>query len=274
MDIITRPQWGAKSPESPLTPWNPNSLFGCVVHWFGLPNGPADHALCDDVMRSVQTGHQNGEFVDIAYNFVVCQHGKAYEGRGFKYQTGANGTTDSNRHYAAICAMYGIGDYAAEFTDPVRQAISLLIKEWRSRGAGLAVRNHGYFTGSQCPGPFIEAWVNGKGYNKWIGGTTPMPDVDGKIPDWLDDFVYWRLVLNSEPDLRPASVPEEISEEVWQFTSAMHRLATHFGMSEGEQEWIAWKRDGADPTKRPAVPTKIPDRWWDDLQFTNKEVTG
>lgn len=263
---VTRSQWGASPPESPLTPWNPASLFGVGVHWFGIPDGSADHTLCDNIMRGVQNGHQAGEFVDIAYNHCVCTHGYVFEARGWDYRTGANGYADVNKKFAAVCVMLGRNNLPSMFTPAAQAATKWVIGEWRRRGAGLTVQRHGYWTGSECPGPTVGAWVDLKGYEI---GDEPVTDI---IPDWLDDWLYWRLVQDADPAKRPASVPVTIPQEAWDFATMAHRLATHFGMSEGEEQWISWKRAGSDPSTRPQVPTTIPQRWWDDLAFVNSEA--
>jgi hypothetical protein len=276
VDYVTRPEWGAAPPKRPMTVWNPNKLAGVVVHWLGSPNGAATHAGCDDLMRRVQRGHQNHpteNYVDIAYNFCACPHGYAYEGRGFKHRSGANGTTDANDDFAAVCVMLGAGDSSARFTPICQQTVSFLIRDWRSLGAGKAVMRHSYFTGTACPGPYIGAWVNNRGFQRYLEGGTTVPATD-KVPDWLDDFVYWYLSGRQLGAERPASVPTAISQEVWDFTAAMHRLATHFGMSNGEREWIDWKIDGEPVGERPAVPTSIPKPWWNDHKFVVDQIRG
>ena len=120
------------------------------MHWFGSPRANADHSKCDDLLRSVQRAHQAGEFSDIAYNHGVCIHGSVYELRGFGVQTGANGTSASNRDYSAVVAMLGTGDKP---NDKVFDGLSFLIRAWRAKGAGFQVRTHGSITGSRLSWP-------------------------------------------------------------------------------------------------------------------------
>jgi hypothetical protein len=194
--IISRREWGAKPAES-VTPWNPNDLFGVTVHWFGIPAAAPRHELCDDLVRSVQRAHQGGEFNDIAYNHLFCPHGFAYEGRGFDRQTGANGTTSANRHYAAVCYMGGrhggkrtsdrelieevealakmnacaceatslalsrglVTERADAFPEVAQDVGAWLISQWFKRGTDRVVVPHRKWTGSECPGPSIHDWV-------------------------------------------------------------------------------------------------------------------
>jgi len=180
MKIVTRAQWGAAPPES-VTGRQPSALKGVVVHWFGSPPAKQNHADCDDLLRSVQRSHQAGEFNDIAYNHAVCQHGTVYELRGFGVQTGANGTSASNRDYAAIVAMIGTGDIP---NPGVYAGLKDLISAWRVKGAGHQVRTHGSITGSACPGPQLTAWVKAGKYEKtgWVKGDPIWQDLPGQKP--------------------------------------------------------------------------------------------
>jgi len=194
--IISREEWGARPAEA-VTPWDPNDLFGVVVHWFGIPPASRDHDRCDDLVRSVQQAHQAGEFNDIAYNHLFCPHGFAYEGRGFERQTGANGTTTANKRYASICFMAGMRRASGVTDDELLKEIEQfskmsacgcdgmalvisrglvtqqvdpfpelaqdvggwLLAEWFKRGTDRVVRCHGDITGSSCPGPAVRDWV-------------------------------------------------------------------------------------------------------------------
>lgn len=183
MTIVTRQQWGAAPPES-VTKRQPSALAGVVVHWFASPRAKPNHSECDDLLRSVQRSHQGGEFNDIAYNHAVCPHGTLYELRGFGVQAGANGTSASNRDYAAIVAMMGTGDKP---TPAVYEGLKDLIRAWRVKGAGHQVRTHGSITGSACPGPEITAWVKAGKYegntpSQWKKGDPIWENLPGQKP--------------------------------------------------------------------------------------------
>jgi hypothetical protein len=204
--IIPRAEWGARPPES-STPCDPATLHGVTIHWFGLPAAAKTHDRCDDLVRAVQKGHMAGEFSDIAYNHLFCPHGAAYEGRGFNRQTGANGTTAANRHYAAICYMAGhskadgvrdedlldaVADLArsgvpceswnmqrargllTEAVDPFpEQAQDIgawLIAQWFERGTDRVVVPHRKWTGTSCPGPKVHPWVVEGGWKADLPG--------------------------------------------------------------------------------------------------------
>jgi len=102
-----------------------------------------------------------GEFSDIAYNHLACVHGVLFEGRGFGVQTGANGTTDANRRYAAVCAMVGVGD---TIPTKIHLGLAALIDQWRAKGAASDVKPHAFFTGSRCPGTDLRRWIAERGF--------------------------------------------------------------------------------------------------------------
>lgn len=204
MKIISRSDWGAAKPES-VTRWDVRSLKGVVVHWFGIPRAAKEHDDCPALLRSVQRSHQAGEFNDIAYNHGVCPHGTIYELRGFRTQTGANGTTAANRTYAAVVYMAGTGD---TLTDAGERGLAALITEWRNQGAGRTVIPHGKITGSTCPGPDVKEWISHRGYDKVL------PE------DTFFTWARWYLGRSEfkgharEPGLRP-DVPRRIPAAWW-----------------------------------------------------------
>jgi hypothetical protein len=167
VNIVTRDEWGARPPKS-VTPSNPTSLKGVTVHWFGSPKAAATHDGCPRLLQAVQRVHmapgglgvpQGGN--DIAYNHAVCPHGFVYELRGFNTRTGANGTTPANLAYSAVVYMAGNGD---PFTQAGKRGMTWILREWRTKGAGSDVKPHGYWTGSECPGPLINLWLRQGGY--------------------------------------------------------------------------------------------------------------
>lgn len=162
MKIVKRSEWGALAARSYLAS-DPKTLEGVVVHWFGSPRAAHNHKDCPALLRSVQRGHQAGEFNDIAYGHCVCPHGIVYEGRGFYRRTGANGTGLANLRYGSVVVMMGEGD---KLTGEAKNAVAETIREYRRLGAGPKVLRHGEITGSACPGPELSAWVKAKGYER------------------------------------------------------------------------------------------------------------
>jgi hypothetical protein len=262
IEIIPRAEWGAVKPRR-RTPLPPEHLAGVAVHWFGSPVAARSHDECPALLRSVQQGHLSNKkenYSDIAYNHAVCPHGSAYELRGFGVQTGANGFGAANRSHASIVYMAGTGD---TFTDEAKQTLAELIREWQKRGAGLDVKPHGFFTGSTCPGPDVLAWLPQK---LWALDEKKVP-VKDETPDWLLDFVQWRLVDDADPKARPESLPKRIPSSAWETAARVHKIVNLMGPQEPFLDWAEWRNRGGRKTTRPrSLPAEIPKPWWAALK--------
>lgn len=260
--IIPRAEWGAAKPKR-RTMLPPEQLDGVAVHWFGSPKAAKSHDQCAALLRSVQQGHLNNKeenYSDIAYNHAVCPHGSAYELRGFGVQTGANGFGAANRSHAAVVYMAGTGD---SFTKEGQATLAEVIREWQKRGAGLDVKPHGHFTGSTCPGPDVLDWLPKK---IWALDEKKTP-VKDQTPDWLMDFVYWRLVDNGAADKKPKSIPKQIPRSAWETASQIHRIANLMGPQDPYLDWAEWRSRGGRKSTRPrSIPNEIPQPWWAALK--------
>jgi len=160
MTFSTRSEWGAKLAKG-RSPWK--SKDGIAIHWAGGALEITSHEQCLATVRRWQAQHmapgglgaRNGG-VDLAYNFVACEHGHVLEGRGVDNATGANGGADANSRIAAVCYLGGVGDeipaagYAA-----IRTAVELLVRAgFRRQGFG-----HRDFTATTCPGEQLYARI-------------------------------------------------------------------------------------------------------------------
>ncbi len=264
MDYVTRAQWGARPAES-VTPIDPARLAGVTVHWYGSPTAVAREADVPAQLRAVQRAHQLGEFNDIAYNFVVSPWGRIYEGRGFRRQTGANGTTFANRNYAAVVVAIGSGDRASA---AAKAAVARVVAGYRALGCGRDVKPHGYWTGSTCPGPDLRAWIAARGFEN---APTPAPEEDD-LQAWVPDFVRWYM-LDRRDSSRPSAAPTVIPDDVWKLVETIADVNLRLGPSETYTAWRDWTL--LDEGTRPkAAPATIPSRWWPaaeaDHTFANR----
>lgn len=129
---------------------------GLAIHWAGDHQGLAGgHAACQARLRQWQGFHMHTRgWVDLAYNWVVCQHGVVMVGRGWAVRSAANGSNDGNDRYLAACWLGGLND-----PPPSAQALTAfewLINEVRSRGAGRDVQPHHTFFPTECPGKVMS----------------------------------------------------------------------------------------------------------------------
>ena len=165
MHLVTRADWGAKPPRSPLV--HIASTHGVKVHYEGAPvpsdlAKPENHVKCAGRVRDMQAAHlanHKENYSDIAYSFVVCPHGHVFEGRGLHKLQAANGNHQLNLHHYSVCGM--VGD--SGLTHPtnaqlagIRDAIDLL----RAKGgAGTEIKGHRDGFATECPGEPLETWV-------------------------------------------------------------------------------------------------------------------
>ena len=175
-ELVSRAQWGAKNPTGRTSLPN-TSLLGLAVHYSAaIADTVADHGLCDDRVRSIQAYHMNSNgWNDIAYNFLACQHGYVYEGRGFGIRSAANGTNYGNEHFIACCFLGGDIVGRDDVTDLGREAIRWVVAEMKRRvDTAKAVVCHSDLKATACPGNELRAWVR-------LG--LPLPVPPRKEPD-------------------------------------------------------------------------------------------
>lgn len=166
MKIISRAEWGARSPSGGRNSINARPL-GTAVHW----NGPGcaasirTHDKCAGFVRGIQNFHMNGRgWSDIAYTDFACPHGYLFEGRGKGIGTAANGTTHGNANYYATYAMWGQGDgpVPEAMLDTIAGAVAL----HRTWGAGDEVTKHRALFGTECPGDELSRLVDSGRFDK------------------------------------------------------------------------------------------------------------
>lgn len=156
MRLITRMEWGARPPRATE---GIGKTFGITAHWEGPQMGTFPHTECDDHVRSIQRFHMDNKgWFDIAYNALVCPHGFIFEGRGPGVKSAANGFTQVNDDWYAVCYLGGEGD---PFTEEAKEGF-LWAFDWLARegDAGLARNGHRDHKATACPGDVIYAWVH------------------------------------------------------------------------------------------------------------------
>lgn len=155
----SRSEWGAKPPKAPLADFDPAEVRGISIHHTAAP-APADHALCDNEMRRLQAfffNHPKESYSDIAYNFVVCPHGVTFEGRGYTNRSGANGSSEANKAWVAVCIMGTNPDPVRATADAVRARRFGVLKRYGLRARN--VRAHSDLKATACPGDRWRGWI-------------------------------------------------------------------------------------------------------------------
>ncbi|MEU8133227.1 peptidoglycan-binding protein [Streptodolium elevatio] len=178
---VRRAEWGAPatSPAASMT-----SSRGVKVHYLGTPYSSRSHDRCAAYVRDIRASHlanKKENYVDIAYNLLVCEHGYVYEGRGTRRRGGANGSAQLNLDHFSVCALLGSSGLTQP-TPAMIEGIRFAIALFRAEGsAGREIRGHkdGYST--SCPGPALYALVTSGALEPGsTGDGTPAPN----LPSW------------------------------------------------------------------------------------------
>lgn len=184
MDIITRSEWGARSPRSggfPTTSWA--NRTGFVVHYSAASRTQTVRAIQNYQMDS------NG-WRDIGYNFLVDYQGRIYEGcQGTWLAIGAH-VAGHNTANIGVCAI----GTDAEITPAHMRSIRWLYDEANRRaGKTLAKRYHSGMSGAStaCPGNRLRSWVQ----NGMSGGSA-MATLDNEDLENIAAIV-WNRKINS-----------------------------------------------------------------------------
>lgn len=182
MPWVSRSAWGARPPSGSYNQLSP-SPKGHAIHWEGPHMGTQPHDKCDDTVRGIQSYHMDKQgWSDIAYNIVVCTHGYQYEGRGKGKGSAANGTSQANYDWYAICALVGEGDaQPPELIQGLKDAAATA----RSWGAGNGSTGHRDHIATACPGDALYGQVKAGTFTSGGsagGGTTPPPSAGTAAP--------------------------------------------------------------------------------------------
>jgi putative peptidoglycan binding protein/N-acetylmuramoyl-L-alanine amidase-like protein len=191
MEIITRKDWGARSPES-RTSIDIKDRTGHVFHHTTGTNLGNDD--CGEWWRNIQTFHMdtNG-WADIGYNWGFCRHGQVFEGRGWN-TLGAHvaGHNTENLGYVLL----GDGRLTSNLTTAAKEAAVWLRREGERRaGHQLAERVHGDLGATECPGGVMRTWVK-------AGLPLPVPG-NGDTPGAGESFSLKMKPLVRRSEVRP-----------------------------------------------------------------------
>lgn len=155
--FVSREQWGATERGATVTTHPIGETLGVTLHWEGPTMGAFEHSECAGKVRGIQTFHKVSRgWADIAYNFVACPHGFVFEGRGVGVKSAANGDTQTNEDWYAVCYLGGVND---GLTDEGKAGFTFAIQLLRRAGAGQRVNGHRDHKATSCPGDTIYAWL-------------------------------------------------------------------------------------------------------------------
>lgn len=125
---------------------------GGIQHWT-VNDWEQDHSRCADQAKAIVDYLERTPGVG-PYNFLICHHGGRFTGRGWDRQSGANGTSETNR--TRLAAAY-ISRPGLPLTAAAKRAFRDL---WAEADVLGEVDPHRTITGSECPGDEAIAWIN------------------------------------------------------------------------------------------------------------------
>ena len=168
MKFVSRREWGARPPKSAPAAI---SSEGTTIHYEGVKRGTYTHSSCATKVRAIQNFHMDSKgWSDIAYSFLVCQHGYVFEGRGINRRTAANGTDAGNSRSHAVCAIIGDGDGT---TNDLLHGLRDAIDHIASRRGGSRLWSHRDWKATACPGSPLTEWVRAGARRPSTTSTTP-----------------------------------------------------------------------------------------------------
>jgi N-acetylmuramoyl-L-alanine amidase len=163
--LVVRSRWRARRAKE-ITLIEARAVRFLVVHYTGMDaDEQRDHRNCAGRVRGIQRYHMESDQLakggasDLAYNWLVCRHGYAFQGRGWKRRPAATG--QANDFTLAACFLGDDTRNRADVTPEARRAFrSILEFLLPPRCPNLAgVRGHRDFMATTCPGDELAAFV-------------------------------------------------------------------------------------------------------------------
>jgi peptidoglycan hydrolase-like protein with peptidoglycan-binding domain len=147
----------AAPPEVSSNPWDP--VGGVFIHHRGqFGDDYKTEADCQRDIADVYDEHtDNDDFNwDIAYNFLICPHGKIYQGRGYERgEANHAGYIDNIGRNAGFYSLCGLVSSNQTATEPMLRSFRSLILHLRDeapRPAGNRIVPHLFDYDTECPG--------------------------------------------------------------------------------------------------------------------------
>ena len=155
MTVVSRSQWGSRKARYRNTG---NLNERSTIHWNGPKVPVTSHDKCAGLIRGIQNYHMDGRgWSDIAYNFVVCQHGVIFEGRGLNVRNAGQGTNRGNAVSHAIMCLSGEGNsFPAKQKAGVRECVRYIADHTDAPDAAMP---HSDWHSTACPGDERRDWI-------------------------------------------------------------------------------------------------------------------
>ena len=223
--IHKRADWDARKPKGAPFILPRSQVKILAFHYSSMDaERRKNHADCAGVVRNIQGFHMDSRgWNDIAYNWLVCHHGHAFEGRGWGVMSAA--TLGVNDKSQAVCFMGGDVKNRDDVTVPGREAMADRANEALTLfPKGLHIGGHREYVSTSCPGEEITAWIAAKGWKVDKPAEQPWP-----IPmkKWFWAWAKWQRERFEYPTrakwlhARPKGVPPRVPDWAWVRLAAM-----------------------------------------------------
>lgn len=170
--LTTRAGWEAAPRRD--SPARTKAATAIVLH-HTAGTRPSTRGAAMSTIRAVQTFHQNTKrWTDIAYNYLVTPDGELVEGRGDRFQNGAN--TPRNTDTLSVCLLGNMN--RDPFTDAEKATVAAVAEH-----LGLPVVPHSDIGATACPGDAVRAWLDAG----MPAGGPPIDDRDARVVAALEE---------------------------------------------------------------------------------------
>ncbi|MDG2112274.1 MAG: N-acetylmuramoyl-L-alanine amidase [Actinomycetota bacterium] len=137
-EILGRDVWGADlAPTGPLPVEDPGDVRFLLLHHTASPNGYSPDRSAG-LLRSIYAFHTSAEkgWSDIAYNFLVDEHGQIFEGRAGSVTSPVRGdATGGSQGFAMLCCF--IGDHTEVPPTAAAQQAMVALLSWLASTYGI-----------------------------------------------------------------------------------------------------------------------------------------
>lgn len=160
---LSRSAWGARPPNGGPGPLTVSRVEGAVIHWPGSSDPDGIHTMAEvaSALRGWQAYHMdNRGWSDIAYQVAVDQAGRAWELRGLRTQSGANGNEDLNERFGAILLVLVAGEQPSAAMKATTRGVVADFRNIFPRGTAIKPHSEVRPGGTDCPGPAARAAID------------------------------------------------------------------------------------------------------------------
>lgn len=159
--VVSRTEWGARPPRTPpvniTIPVNMTFIHHSGTSWRGT-----NLTQCIKQIRSIQNFHMDDRgWNDIAYNYLVCEDGRVYEGRG--WDTEGAQVLGYNKISIGVCI---IGNYKSRLPLPAalnttQELLACGVKKGFIKADYEMFGHRDGRLNTMCPGDRLYAYIHG-----------------------------------------------------------------------------------------------------------------